>query len=142
MAAPIPQSSERPSFFALDDTVEIFSMILELGLVPQEKADLVAFMRALERKRFAKERRNRSGPYTTPRTLAALRTSAVSTAMSAPKRPAPAHRACSEVTLMTMADEISRVEYYVVAIPRKAGEGARVLTAFKDVGMNLVGCLG
>ena len=41
-----------------------------------------------------------------------------------------------------MADEISRVEYYVAAIPHKAGEGARVLTAFKDAGMNLMGCLG
>ena len=41
-----------------------------------------------------------------------------------------------------MADEISRVDYYVAAIPHKAGEGARVLTAFKDAGMNLMGCLG
>ena len=41
-----------------------------------------------------------------------------------------------------MADEISRVEYYVAAIPHKAGEGARVLTAFKDAGMNLRGFLG
>jgi hypothetical protein len=41
-----------------------------------------------------------------------------------------------------MADEISRVEYYVAAIPHKAGEGARILTAFKDAGMNLIGCLG
>ncbi len=41
-----------------------------------------------------------------------------------------------------MADEISRVEYYVAAIPHKAGEAARVLTAFKDAGMNLLGCLG
>jgi prephenate dehydratase len=41
-----------------------------------------------------------------------------------------------------MADEISRVEYYVAAIPHKAGEGARILTAFKDAGMNLRGCLG
>ena len=41
-----------------------------------------------------------------------------------------------------MADEISRVEYYVAAIPHKAGEGARVLTAFKDAGVNLKGCLG
>ena len=41
-----------------------------------------------------------------------------------------------------MADEISRVEYYVATIPHKAGEGARVLTAFKDAGMNLMGCLG
>lgn len=41
-----------------------------------------------------------------------------------------------------MADEISRVAYYVAAIPNKAGEAARVLTAFKDAGMNLMGCLG
>jgi len=41
-----------------------------------------------------------------------------------------------------MADEISQVEYYVAAIPHKAGEGARVLTAFKDAGINLKGCLG
>ena len=40
-----------------------------------------------------------------------------------------------------MADEISRVEYYVAAILHKAGEGARILTAFKDAGMNLKGCL-
>jgi hypothetical protein len=41
-----------------------------------------------------------------------------------------------------MADEISRVAYSVAAIPNKAGEAARVLTAFKDAGMNLMGCLG
>ena len=41
-----------------------------------------------------------------------------------------------------MADEILRVAYYVAAIPHKAGEGARLLTAFKDAGINLVGCLG
>jgi hypothetical protein len=41
-----------------------------------------------------------------------------------------------------MADEISRVAYYVTAIPHKAGEGARVLAAFKDAGVNLLGCLG
>jgi hypothetical protein len=41
-----------------------------------------------------------------------------------------------------MADEISQVEYYVAAIPHKAGEGARVLTAFKDAGLNLTGFLG
>ena len=41
-----------------------------------------------------------------------------------------------------MADEVSRVAYYVAAIPHKAGEGARILTAFKDAGINLVGCLG
>jgi hypothetical protein len=41
-----------------------------------------------------------------------------------------------------MADEVSRVAYYVAAIPHKAGEGARILTAFKDAGVNLLGCLG
>ena len=41
-----------------------------------------------------------------------------------------------------MADEISRVEYYVAAIPHKTGEGARALTAFKDSGVNLMGWLG
>ena len=41
-----------------------------------------------------------------------------------------------------MADEISRVAYYVAAIPHKAGEGARILTAFQDAGLNLLGCLG
>ncbi len=41
-----------------------------------------------------------------------------------------------------MADEISRVEYYVAALPHKAGEGARVLTAFKEAGVNLTGVLG
>ena len=41
-----------------------------------------------------------------------------------------------------MADEISRVAYYVAAIPHKAGEGARILTAFQDAGVNLMACLG
>ena len=41
-----------------------------------------------------------------------------------------------------MPDEISRVDYYVAAIPHKIGEGARILTAFKDAGMNLKGFLG
>jgi hypothetical protein len=41
-----------------------------------------------------------------------------------------------------MADEISRVEYYVAAVPHKVGEGARVLTAFKEAGINLSGLLG
>ena len=38
-----------------------------------------------------------------------------------------------------MADEISRVAYYIAAVPNKAGEGARILTAFKDAGVNLLG---
>lgn len=41
-----------------------------------------------------------------------------------------------------MPDEISLVEYYMAAIPHKAGEGARVLTAFKEAGMNLAGFIG
>ncbi len=41
-----------------------------------------------------------------------------------------------------MADEFSRVEYYVAAVPHKVGEGARVLTAFKEAGINLSGLLG
>jgi prephenate dehydratase len=41
-----------------------------------------------------------------------------------------------------MAEEISRVEYYVVTIPHKAGEAARVLNAFKEAGVNLTGFLG
>jgi hypothetical protein len=31
----------------LEDTVEFFNVILEVGLTPTEKADLVTFMRAL-----------------------------------------------------------------------------------------------
>jgi hypothetical protein len=41
-----------------------------------------------------------------------------------------------------MANNISRVEYYVAAIPHKAGEGAQILSAFKEAGINLVGLLG
>jgi hypothetical protein len=41
-----------------------------------------------------------------------------------------------------MADEISFVEYYMAAIPHKVGEGARILSAFRDAGMNLIGFLG
>jgi cytochrome c peroxidase len=31
----------------LEDTVELFNLVLELALTPQEKTDLVLFMRAL-----------------------------------------------------------------------------------------------
>jgi hypothetical protein len=41
-----------------------------------------------------------------------------------------------------MGDEISRVEYYVGAVPHKVGEGARFLTAFEAAGLNLIGLLG
>ncbi len=41
-----------------------------------------------------------------------------------------------------MPDEFSAVEYYVAAIPHKTGEGARILSALNDAGMNLTGFLG
>ena len=41
-----------------------------------------------------------------------------------------------------MPDEISLVDYYMAAIPHKPGEGARVLRACKDAGMNLIGFIG
>jgi prephenate dehydratase len=41
-----------------------------------------------------------------------------------------------------MADEITRVDYYMGLVPNKAGEGARVLRIFTDAGINLTGFLG
>lgn len=41
-----------------------------------------------------------------------------------------------------MADEITRVEFYVGAIPHKTGEGAKILSAFQEAGINLIGFLG
>ncbi len=41
-----------------------------------------------------------------------------------------------------MPDAISYVEYYVALMPHKTGEGARVLTALRDAGLNLAGFLG
>ena len=41
-----------------------------------------------------------------------------------------------------MAVEVSRAEYYVGTIPNKTGEAARVLAAFHEAGVNLVGFLG
>ncbi len=41
-----------------------------------------------------------------------------------------------------MADEITRVEFYMGAVPNKTGEGARILAAFKDAGISLTGFLG
>jgi hypothetical protein len=41
-----------------------------------------------------------------------------------------------------MADEITRVDYYMGAIPHKVGEGARILNAFKEAGVSLTGFLG
>jgi hypothetical protein len=43
---------------------------------------------------------------------------------------------------LRMADEITRVEYYMGTIPHKTGEGARVLAALRDAGINLIGFLG
>jgi len=41
-----------------------------------------------------------------------------------------------------MADEITRVDYYMGTIPHKIGEGARILNAFKQAGLSLTGFLG
>lgn len=37
-----------------------------------------------------------------------------------------------------MADKIRRVEYYYVNVPDKPGEGARILGALKEAGVNLL----
>jgi hypothetical protein len=39
-------------------------------------------------------------------------------------------------------DQITRVDYYIGTIPNKTGEGARVLDAFREAGLNLTGFLG
>lgn len=41
-----------------------------------------------------------------------------------------------------MADEVTRVEFYMGAIPHKIGEGAGILAAFREAGINLTGFLG
>jgi hypothetical protein len=41
-----------------------------------------------------------------------------------------------------MPDLISYVDYYIAVMPHKIGEGARVLTALKNAGLNLTGFLG
>ena len=41
-----------------------------------------------------------------------------------------------------MADEITPVAYYIGTIPNKVGEGARILNALKDAGVNLTGFFG
>jgi hypothetical protein len=38
-----------------------------------------------------------------------------------------------------MAEEIKRIDYYYVTIPDKPGEGARVLAALQEAGVNLLG---
>jgi hypothetical protein len=52
-ATPMPMTIPPRSWLVavfelmLDDTVEFFNLVLGLKLLPQEKKDLVAFMRAL-----------------------------------------------------------------------------------------------
>ena len=41
-----------------------------------------------------------------------------------------------------MAEEIRRVDHYSVSIPDKVGEGARVLGALRDAGVNLIAFWG
>jgi hypothetical protein len=41
-----------------------------------------------------------------------------------------------------MADQVAQVGFYRGTLPNKVGEGARVLTAVKDAGVNLTGFLG
>ena len=37
-----------------------------------------------------------------------------------------------------MADQVRRVDYFYVEVPDKPGEGARVLSALKEAGINLL----
>ncbi len=41
-----------------------------------------------------------------------------------------------------MPEEITQVSFYVGTMPHKVGEGARLLNALKEAGVNLIGCLG
>jgi hypothetical protein len=41
-----------------------------------------------------------------------------------------------------MADTVRSVEYYYVTVPDEPGEGARILSAIKDSGVNLLAFLG
>ena len=41
-----------------------------------------------------------------------------------------------------MADEIKQVDYFHVTVADKPGEGARILTAFREAGVNLLGFCG
>jgi hypothetical protein len=38
-----------------------------------------------------------------------------------------------------MPDEIKRIDYYYTSVPDKPGEGARILAALRDAGVNLIG---
>ena len=41
-----------------------------------------------------------------------------------------------------MAEEVRHVEHYSASIPNKVGEGARVLRALRDAGVNLIAFWG
>jgi hypothetical protein len=41
-----------------------------------------------------------------------------------------------------MPDEITQVSFYVGTMPHKVGEGARLLNALKEAGIDLIGLLG
>ena len=41
-----------------------------------------------------------------------------------------------------MADEIKQVDYFYTTVADKPGEGARILNAFRDAGVNLLGFCG
>jgi hypothetical protein len=41
-----------------------------------------------------------------------------------------------------MADKVKQVDYFYVTVADKPGEGARILTAFRDAGVNLLGFCG
>jgi hypothetical protein len=41
-----------------------------------------------------------------------------------------------------MAEEVRQVEHYSASIPNKVGEGARVLSALRDAGVNLIAFWG
>jgi ACT domain-containing protein len=38
-----------------------------------------------------------------------------------------------------MPDKIKRIDYYYASVPDKPGEGARILAALRDAGVNLIG---
>lgn len=44
--------------------------------------------------------------------------------------------------MKAMADEIKQVDYFYTTVPDKPGEGARILNAFRDAGVNLLGFCG
>ncbi len=44
----------------------------------------------------------------------------------------------NRLEVKAMADKARRVEYYYVTLPDKPGEGAKMLSAFKDAGVSLL----